>query len=91
MPINYSEMFSRLRIGLDIMPETYTDDVPYAFDSSHVLEYSIEVETENGVWQLVKKVTTEGLPQAVEEMHWGYSGCVRLVEDGFPVFTCYGG
>jgi hypothetical protein len=78
----------RFRMGVDIAPETdytialhcFTDEIP---------TYSLEIENEDGSWVLFSEFPAEDLPAVVESMHYAFDYPVRLIENGYPVFTCW--
>ena len=89
MAIDFLSMFSALRVGVDLLPDTLLEDAPEVQEPGYTPYYAVQVER-NGVWEdHVPHVTPDQLPTVVEAMHWDYTEPVRLLESGHPVFSCY--
>lgn len=79
---------SRLRMGVDICTETDPKDVLHCF-TNEVPRYALEILDENEEWVHYGNVSIEELPNVVENMHHAFEDSIRLVENGYPVFTCW--
>ena len=80
--------WGRLRMGVDIAPDTDYTEVPHCF-TDEVPKYMLEIMNEEENWILFSDVEIDSLPETVESMHWDYDGPVRITENGYPVFTCW--
>lgn len=86
-------MFENLRMGVHLCTETNVSDVPHCF-TTEIPTYTLEVlnklteETEE--WIFFSNVPCASLDRVVESMHQNYFIPVRLMENGFPVFTVWG-
>lgn len=73
---------------MDIAPETDYAIVPHCF-TNEIPIYSLEIENEEGNWEFFSKFSAEDLSTVVESMHNAFDYPVRLIENGYPVFTCW--
>ena len=88
MSINYLAMLASLKVGVDFPPDTDPDTVPHVRQPGVIPTYSVEIERDGNWVPHIPAVLMSDLPDVVEAMHWDYTSPVRLLENGYPVFTC---
>lgn len=80
MALNFFEMFSTLKLGIDIEPTTPPHTVPHVFTPGYVPVYTVRNDAGEVVFD------GDDVHLLTEEAHWGMES-LTLYEDEYPVFT----